>query len=103
MARNLSSKYLDNLEDVVRGAVQTKPSKWIGGGEIPPHKFMGDPGKGHRADQAEFRRMVPIREKAETLPRSPGLTVDQVAAQLAIIAKVRAKTASMDNIGRKCE
>jgi methyl coenzyme M reductase subunit D len=86
-----ASKYLDNLEDVTRAAVQPQPV---------PRKTMGDPGKGHQAAQAEFRRMVPIREKAEAITRRLGGNADVVAAQLAIIAKVRAKTASVDNIGR---
>ena len=100
MTRKLTSKYLDNLEDVTRAAVQEKLVKWIGGGEIAPRKVMGDPGKGHRADQEAFRKFQPIREKAEAIVRKDGGKVDVVAAQLAIIAKVRAKSETTDNIGR---
>jgi len=91
MTRKLTSKYLDNLEDVTRATMQPQPM---------PRKVMGDPGKGHRADQEAFRKFQPIREKAEAIVRKDGGKVDVVAAQLAIIAKVRAKSETTDNIGR---
>lgn len=75
MSRNLSSKYLDNLEDVTRAAVQTKPAKWIGEGEIAPRK---EPAPRKVIDDTHGHR----------------------AAQLALLAKVKAKSAGVDNIGR---
>jgi len=83
------SKYLDNHEDACRAIAQPTP-----------RKTMGDPGKGHRADQEAFRKFRPIREKAEEIVRKDGGKVDVVAAQLAIIAKANARRETTDNIGR---
>ena len=98
MIRKLTSKSLDTLEGACRAVVQPKPVKLIGGGEIAPRKVMGDPGKGHRADQEAFRRLQPIREKAEAIVRKDGGSMDVVAAQFALLAKAKRETT--DNIGR---
>lgn len=83
-----ASKYLDNLEDVTRAAVQPQPRERC----VKPET--------HRADQDAFRRLQPIREKAEAIVRKDGGNVDVVVAQLALLAKVAAKRETTDNIGR---
>ena len=74
-----ASKYLENLEDVTRAVVQPLPRERC----VKP--------EAHRADQEAFRRMQPIREKAEDIARREGRDPAVVAAQLALIAKAAAK------------
>lgn len=86
--RTPESKYAEQLEDVTRAAVQPQPRERC----VKPET--------HRADQEAFRRLQPIREKAEVIARREGKDKDVVAAQLALLAKVAAKRETTDNIGR---
>jgi len=80
MSRSLQSKYLDSLEQVTREVVQGDKSCRSNGSLA--------------VEQA--------RQRLERKQRVGGgmFTADQLRRQDELLAKVRAKTASVDNIGR---